>query len=92
MWQKCKTWKKWGKTAENLPVCNSHLVIKPGEICVPSENHPAFLWISFHQYFVYLCGKTEMSKKCAESHNALSEAWNYPLFLNETKLVDKKKS
>lgn len=36
------------KSDENLPVHSSHLVIKPGEVGVPSENHPAFLWTSFY--------------------------------------------
>lgn len=42
-----KTWNK-SKSDENLPVYSSHLVIKPGEVGVPSENHPTFLWTSFY--------------------------------------------
>lgn len=42
-----KTWNK-SKSDENLPVHSSHLVIKPGEVGVPSENHPTFLWTSFY--------------------------------------------
>lgn len=70
---------EWGNLAENLPEYNSHLVIKPGEVSIPSENHPAFLWTSFYQYFVHLCGKTRISEKCAELHAAI--VWKAEIFL-----------
>lgn len=49
----------------------SHLVIEPGEVSVPSENHPTFLWTSFYQYFVYLGGKTGVLNKHAELKSEL---------------------
>lgn len=90
-WQKHDSQRKWTAKEEwnkNLPVCNSHLVIKPGEVSVPSKNHPTFLWTSFYQYFVYLCGKIAVSKNVQNFMLHWLQGRNYPLFLNATKLMD----